>query len=644
MVVITNFGDVQTTGNTTVNATLNVLGAYSYFSGTILGAGSASFGNVGTTTLNAATINVSSLFGTSGCIGIGTTNSSGTSLYVQGNVYASNALTTTNIFSVLMNVTTLNAASLTVSSIIQGSLNVGNTITATNVFAAGTVNASVLNVSSLFGQTAYVSNSVTTTNVFASGTVNTSTINVGSFFTSNLVINSQAPQGATLYVSGNAYVSNSVTTTNVFASGTVNTSTINVGSFFTSNLVINSQAPQGATLYVSGNAYVSNSVTTTNVYATVANVVTLNSASVLVSSLTVTGNLTMGNSLTTQTIYYGQDLFKRGPFLQPSPTNGPTIQSWISATCNASSQPVRSWWATSPAPVFGNVGATSGVWYGSLLLPDGRVLFVPQTGGNLGFFSPSTGLFSTQTFGPSGFSGGVLTPSGNVVLIGSNVVVLNPLTLTYSNIPTGASGFMGGVLTPTGNVAFPVLGNIGLVNPYTFAYSNLGPVSSNLAGAVLLPNGNVFFGGSGANSAVYNTSCVASPLGGNFTNVFTGTSNIQSVVLAPNGNVIGLPAQGGNIVCVRGFTSSNVPCGGSFLGGCLLPSGNLVCGGSSSNVGMFDTTALSFSNLSGSAGPGATLLQDGRVIFGPLSGNVGLLSTMVSVDQAWALSPYFNKF
>ena len=594
MVVITNFGDVQTTGNTTVNATLNVLGAYSYFSGTIIGAGSASFGNVGTTTLNAATINVSSLFGTSGCIGIGTTNSSGTSLYVQGNVYASNALTTTNIFSVLMNVTTLNAASLTVSSIIQGSLNVGNTITATNVFAAGTVNASVLNVSSLFSQSAYVSNSVTTTNVFASGTVNTSTINVGSFFTSNLVINSQAPQGATLYVSGNAYVSNSVTTTNV--------------------------------------------------YATVANVVTLNSASVLVSSLTVTGNLTMGNSLTTQTIYYGQDLFKRGPFLQPSPTNGPTIQSWISATCNASSQPVRSWWATSPAPVFGNVGATSGVWYGSLLLPDGRVLFVPQTGGNLGFFSPSTGLFSTQTFGPSGFSGGVLTPSGNVVLIGSNVVVLNPLTLTYSNIPTGASGFMGGVLTPTGNVAFPVFGNIGLVNPYTFAYSNLGPVSSNLAGAVLLPNGNVFFGGSGANSAVYNTSCVASPLRGNFTNVFTGTSNIQSVVLAPNGNVIGLPAQGGNIVCVRGFTSSNVPCGGSFLGGCLLPSGNLVCGGSSSNVGMFDTTALSFSNLSGSAGPGATLLQDGRVIFGPLSGNVGLLSTMVSVDQAWALSPYFNKF
>jgi hypothetical protein len=60
-------------------------------------------------------------------------------------------------------------------------------------------------------------------------------------------------------------------------------------------------------------------------------------------------------------------------------------------------------------------------------------------------------------------------------------------------------------------------------------------------------------------------------------------------------------------------------------------------------VGMFDTRALTFSNLAASTGAGATLLQDGRVVFVPTAGNVGLLSTMVPADPAWCLGPYFNK-
>jgi len=571
MVVITNFGDVLTTGNTTVQASLNVLGAYSYFYGGVQ-ATQASFTTLAASTLNVTTINATSVFGTSGYVGVGTTDPSGTSLLVFGNIYASNALQTPNVYAAMANVTTVNTASLTVSTMTQGLLTVGNAVTTTNVVAQ---------------------------------LINALTINC-------------------------------------------------LGTFSASNLALNSSDPQGSTLYVNGNAYVSNSVTTTNVYTASANVSLLNYGTLAVGAysaltFTVQGNLSVGNNLTTQTLYYGEDLFKRGPYLQPSPANGPTIQAWISATCNASSQPVRSWWATSASPAFGNVGATSGSWFGNLLLPDGRVLFIPSSGGNLGFFNPVTGLFSTTKFGPSGFRGGVLTPNGNVVLVpsSSNVVILNPLTGAYSNVPTGSS-FQGGVLTPTGNVVMaPVLsGNIGLVNPLTLSYSNLGPIWSNLAGAVLLPNGNVFFGGQGANSAMYNTSCVASPLGGNFTNVFTGTSNIQSVVLAPNGNVIGLPAQGGNIVCVNVFSSSNVACGGSFMGGCLLPSGNLICASwKTANVGMFDTSALTFSNLTGAAtGPGATLIQDGRVVFGPVSGNVGLLSTMVPADPAWVLSPFFNKF
>lgn len=574
--MITNFGDVVTTGNTSVALSLNVQGAYSYFAGSITGAGSASFSNVVTVTLNATTVNTTSIFGTQGFVGIGTTDPSGTTLLVSGNMYVSNTLTTPNLFASQANILTLNTTNISVTSLVQGNLVVAGNVTATNV----------------------------QTNL-----INTYTLNVTGFIvnSSNLGINTSSPQGATLYVGGNIYASNALTTGNVFA------------------------AQANVTLLNYGVTLVSGTLTSPNVI--------------------VQGNLFVGNNLTTQTLYYGEDLFKRGPFLQPSPVNGPTIQAWISATSNASTQPVPSWWALASSPSFGNVGATVGTWFGSVLLPDGRVLFVPsEAGTSLGFFNPSTGLFSTSTFGFSGFRGAVPTPDGNVCLVpsGSNVVILNPLTLATANIRTGAPfpAFQGGVLSPTGNVIMApwASGNIGVVNPFTLTYSNVGP-ASNLAGAVLLPNGNVFFGGILANSAVYNTSCVASPLGGNLTNVFTGTSNIQSVFLSPNGNVVGLPTQGGNIVSVRGFTSSNVACGGSFMGGAVLPSGNLVCASwKTANVGMFDTRALTFSNLTGSTGAGATLLQDGRVVFVPTSSNLGLLSTMVPADPAWCLGPYFNKF
>jgi streptogramin lyase len=314
----------------------------------------------------------------------------------------------------------------------------------------------------------------------------------------------------------------------------------------------------------------------------------------------------------------------------------------------------------------GNTPTTA--FFGSLLLPDGRVFFVPSAGTAFGFFNPVTGLYTSTpaTFVATGLRGAVLVPNGNVVMIpwgtSSNVVVLNPISLVSSNIVTSVAvpnDYQGGVLRQTGNVIMcPVAaGNIGLVNPTTMTYINVGPTyASTFSGAVLLPNGNVFFGGqNGSNSAIYNAACVATvssstTLGGNFTNIYTGGQSLQSVFLAPNGNVIGLPYSGQNIVSVNPttFTSSNVACGASLMGGAMLPSGNLICTPSSSaNVGMFDTVALTFSNVAGSATgqvSGATLYPDGRVFFAPSLGNVGCMSTMVPVDPAFCLSPYFNKF
>jgi hypothetical protein len=515
----------------------------------------------------------------------------------------------------------------------------------------------------------FVSNALTTQNIFAT-TINTTTINTVSIYTPSgfLGIGTADPQGTSLYIQGNIFASNALTTTNIYATS-ANILFLNVATIYvTTNIGIGS-APGTTNLYVTGNMYVANALQTPNVFAQTMNVTTINATSVYAATVSA------------QMISYTEDIFKRGPYLQPSPANSGAIQAWISATANASSQPTKSWWATSATPAFGNVGTIgAGSYYGSLLLPDGRIMFIPTAAGTpVSFFNPATGLGSSVsvTFKPAGLRGAVLAPNGNVVMIPSpaspaNVIVFNPISLVSSNIVTnaplgGGQPFQGGVLSPTGNVVMCPRwnANIGLVNPVTLAYTNIGPLpftpsgSAQFCGAVLIPNGNVFFTAlNGANSAIYNTSCLATvasgtTLGGNFTNVYTGAaSGGRTAFLAPNGNVIVLPNIGTlNLVSVNPstFISSNIPCGASFQSGAMLPTGNLICSGSAStsNIGMFDTVRLTFSNIRGtfaSTGNGATLCSDGRVFFAPPSGlNVSCLSTMVPVDPAWCLGPYFNK-
>jgi hypothetical protein len=100
---------------------------------------------------------------------------------------------------------------------------------------------------------------------------------------------------------------------------------------------------------------------------------------------------------------------------------------------------------------------------------------------------------------------------------------------------------------------------------------------------------------------------------------------------------------------------SNANCPAFFGGGCLLPSGNIIFTPSltltanvgSSNVGMFDPVFLTFSNSTpaGASFSGATLHPTGQVIFTPsgVTNTVGIFETMVAVDPALCISPYYNK-
>ena len=706
-------------------------------------------------------------------VGIGTSTVSA-NLTVAGNIYASNAIQTTNIFATLANVTTLNVSSIeNVTQLVTGNIYSANALTTTNLFAntltlanaSSTINViGSVTASTFYGALAgsnvasflnvYSANALTTTNLFANtltlanasstinviGSVTASTFygalagsNVASFLniysanaltTTNLFANTLTLANATSTINvigsvtastfygalagsntgafSNIYSANAVTTTNLTTAGftsnatstTFNFDTITIPFVYsttqnvlsTSNVLTQSVVGSSGltSLYVSGNVFVSNALTTVNLFA---NTLTLANAT---SVLSVTGNIYASNALQTNnvtasgTIYYNEDLFKRGPYLLPTTANSATIQAWISATCNAASQPTKSWWSTSPIPVYGNVatgpqGTTD--YSGSVLLPDGRVLFVPRNASNVGFFNTSTGLFSAVsvsgiTAQTDKFRGGVLVPNGNVVFVPyvtSNVGLFNPLTYAYSNIQVGAAGtnpFQGGVLSPTGNVIMVPRSsaNIGVFNPTTLTLTNVGPIaglnSSLFGSGVLLPNGNVVMSPltAGGNIGMYNTYSLSAT---GFTNVgpVGSTGTWESGVLAPNGNVIFAHYNGGNVLVYNPtFVSSPISAGGfsnvitgagngGFQGSTLLPSGNVIFVPiNASNVGMFDPVALTYSNCaqvgSGTGKfSGCSLVPDGRVVFVPsASANVGVLSTSTPAPVEFCRAPYFNKF
>ena len=492
------------------------------------------------------------------------------------------------------------------------------------------------------------------------------------------------PTGYALQIQGNLYASNALTIVGNIAATSMNlTSTLNTGSVTTAVLIAN------AIGWSNTNIFISNSITTTNVFTTNVNAASYVGTSGTIGigtagsgyALQIQGNLASSNALWSlpdvsapTSIYYVDDITKRSPHLLPTQSNAALIQCWISATCNAASPPTAAWWATSPTPVFGNVApGPLGLadYNGSVLLPDGRVLFVPYSAPNIGVFNPTTGLFSALT--PTGlpqinykFSGGVLTPNGNVVFVPSynaNIGIFNPMTSIYSNGPTvsapGLNSFIGGVLAPNGNVIFSpyASANVGVYNPVNMAYSNIAaPSVTGSTGSVLLPNGNVLFVPSGSGTVgVFNPATLGFTTSGS---VQIGAGSFMGGVLVPNGNVVFIPSYSGSNVGIfnpaSAIYANAAPhnCGASpFWGGCLAPSGKVIMAPyNSSNVGMFDPVSLVYTNCAavstgGAKFRGCALLTSGQVVFAPsTSASVGILNMEIPAPQEFCLSPYFNKF
>ena len=136
-------------------------------------------------------------------------------------------------------------------------------------------------------------------------------------------------------------------------------------------------------------------------------------------------------------------------------------------------------WTTGDAPSIYNDGPAHGkgssAFWGGVLTPSGDVILVPYNSTNIGIYDPVANTYtdgSAHGKGSSAFYGGVLTPSGDVILVpfsSANVGIYDPVANTYTDGPAhgkGSSAFFGGVLTPSGDVIVVPFGsaNVGIVS------------------------------------------------------------------------------------------------------------------------------------------------------------------------------------
>jgi streptogramin lyase len=516
--------------------------------------------------------------------------------------------------------------------------------TSVSFVTSGKANVTTANVTSLTRlpvvTNVYASNSLATTNILAR-TMNLSALNLTTF-------------AGPVTVTGNLTLTDTLTTGNL-TSTLINTGQLSFNSFFTPGFGIGTSTP-GASLTVGGNVVLTDTLSTPVIIAQTMNVTGTANVNVFMWNQIITPgadvyDLTViGGTQVANTLVYSEDLVRRSPHLAPNAINADQIQAWIQGTCNA---PSKSWWP--PGAVLSNSAPVGSLQYaGSVLLPDGTILFAPlNSKGTIGRYNPGTGQFSASV--PSGaavtgsYFGGVLTPSGNVVFApatsGGAIGIYNPVANQFQKGPTPPGGpFTGCVLDPLGNVVMTGQYIVSYNPTLNSIVASIGPFPGTLRGGVLGPNGIVTcIPGTNSSIVLYNPYTIS------VTTVSSGPAQFSGGVLTPSGSIVCVP-WGPTIGVLNSgiFTglTINTPAG-AFEGGSLLPNGNVIFfSNSSANVGMFDPVALAYSNYApGSGFAGGTLARDGSVVMCPrLSGNVGIVETGMAISREFCLSPYFNKF
>jgi streptogramin lyase len=409
------------------------------------------------------------------------------------------------------------------------------------------------------------------------------------------------------------------------------------------------------------------------------------------------GNVGLGTTLPQSTLHvegdmnvtgiFGDNLLATAPYLVFDGTTSirDKFLSWMQYVTSyryrsyfaSSLIKTSTWWNTnSTAQVYDSLtystvaasGVTNYAYQGCVLVPDGRVVFVPHgANSTIGIFNPVINAYSTIVMSPSptvyAYYGGVLLPDGRVVFVpaaATTIGIFNPLTNAYSTIPgaPGSGAYAGGVLVPDGRVVFVpnAATTIGLFNPLTNAYSTIpgAPGGGAYSGGVLVPDGRVIF-------VPYNATTVGifNPATNTYSTI-SGNAGYTGGVLLPDGRIVFVPNNASTIGIFNPVTNTFTtitnyvkPGNDAYRGGMLLPDGRVVfVPHTATTIGIFNPLTNTYSTVAGAPGSnayiGSVLLPDGRAIFVP--GNVatvGILNTSQKLRAPpleLCYHPCFNKF
>ena len=360
-----------------------------------------------------------------------------------------------------------------------------------------------------------------------------------------------------------------------------------------------------------------------------------------------------------------------------TPQNSAKFIKWLTAITSVR---YGSWWNSATKPLFSVGATTTGNFVGSVLLKDGRVLFVQSASAatNALIYTPLTNTVALSTGGVAGFQGGVLLANGNVLLVPrtpSGVRIYNPNTNAISGAIGSATGYFGGVLLPNKNVLLVPYSatTIGIYNTAGASFATAAGITltGGYIGGVLLSDGRVVFVPYIATTVgVYDP--IANTLSQNITVPSAlGTDRYSGGVLLPDGRVLFVPYSATNIGIYNPFankgrgsftTGPAIAGTAKYAGGVLLPDGRvLFIPFNARNIGIYDpitnlfTTPIMYDaaistsiNIDLDADAkywGGSLLPDGRVVMAPQNATkVGIVSGFPTPKSEMCYHPCFNKF
>ena len=554
-------------------------------------------------------------------VGILTPNAN---LQIQGNLWASNAITSRNVLAL-----TANTPSLIVTGSVRGPVGVGGTPTGNTVEIYGNL---------------WAANSISTTNLSAP-LGNVTVVNVRAIYGRSAFqvgIGTSQNLGANLHVQGNAFFQQNVLST---FTGVTNSS----ATTFVTRYIFGTNGPVGfGTAPVAGGGVLqlsSGNVWASNAFQTAGNVLVGQTANTTVLNVTAFANTMLGVGLTTgigANVHVAGNVFAANAIQTPGnviasvSANVPGVLNVTyfsslnlgvrtATNLNANLTVQGNLFASNALQTAGNVVATRA----NLTVINTVAIY--GTSGNVGI-GTSTNLGATLQI-----QGNIFVANANATLFTNltspaNLVTLNTTTLTFTTNPA----------TIPGPVTWALGSNISVANSYTQAAEVFAP-------------GSVYYTADPLQTAPWTVPSTANELvikswlrgvcneasfwdmtdAPAFSNLVQGPGTRTSSLLMGDGRLVF--TQGSNIGTFNPVTeqfSNIVPLGGApvgpYVGAVLAPSGNVVMIPSvtTSNVGSWDPYSKRFSNVvcPGGAFEGGVLDPFGNVVMVPAASTSNIVT------------------